>query len=200
MNTESLGQTRPRFPMALLAAGLIGLALLALFATPPAAHAQSPGYTQVSAGFRNTCALWSDGNVECWGTNLWGESKDQAGSFLQVTADTEHSCAIKGGVPVEQPNVICWGHNDEGQASPPASHFLQISAGEDYTCGITAAGNADCWGTKYLSKNNFRFLSVSGELPVQSSQLSSLPCGVTHADLRCAHLWLCQLPTGRRSP
>ena len=152
MNTESLGQTRPRFPMALLAAGLIGLALLAPFATPPAAHAQSPGYTQVSAGFRNTCALRSDGNVECWGTNLWGESKDQAGSFLQVTADTEHSCAIKGGVPVEQPNVICWGYNDEGQASPPASHFLQISAGEDYTCGITAAGNADCWGTNYYGQ------------------------------------------------
>jgi hypothetical protein len=54
---------------------LVALALLAALLTAPPARAQSPGYSQVSAGFRNTCALRTDGNVECWGTNLFGESK-----------------------------------------------------------------------------------------------------------------------------
>jgi hypothetical protein len=45
-----------------------------------------------------------------------------------------------------------------------------------------------CERDKHLSKNNFRFLSVSDELPVQSGQLSSLPCGVAYADLRRAQL------------
>ena len=126
---------------------LFALALLAVLLAAPPTHAQSPGYTQVSAGFRNTCALKTDGSIECWGDNLFGQSKDQAGAFLQVAADSYHSCAIRNAGQSDRDPVTCWGYSDEGQASPPAGDFLQISAGEDYTCGVTGAGNIDCWGT-----------------------------------------------------
>jgi alpha-tubulin suppressor-like RCC1 family protein len=126
---------------------LFALALLAVLLTAPPTHAQSPGYTQVSAGFRNTCALKTDGSIECWGDNLFGQSKDQAGAFLQVAADSYHSCAIRNAGQSDRGPVTCWGYNDEGQASPPGGDFLQIGAGEDYTCGVTAFGNVDCWGS-----------------------------------------------------
>jgi hypothetical protein len=143
-----------RMPMRTLTAlaALIAVVLLAVLAAAPAGHAQTPGYTQVSAGYRHTCGLKADGSIECWGDNFTGQAKDQAGSFLQVTADTEHSCAItNNGQPGKGP-VHCWGYNDEGQTSPPAGDFIQISAGEDYSCGVTAAGNVDCWGSNYYGQ------------------------------------------------
>jgi alpha-tubulin suppressor-like RCC1 family protein len=136
--------------------GLIALALLAVLAVAPASHAQSPGYTQVSAGYRNSCALKASG-IDCWGSNLSGESKDQTGFFLQVTADTEHSCAIRSGLQTPT-NVFCWGYDDNGQLSPPGIQFRQISAGQDYTCGVTANGYDDivCWGNNYYGQSKYQ--------------------------------------------
>jgi hypothetical protein len=159
MPLQSFGQVRPRFPIALLAVGLIGLALLALLAAPPAAHAQTPGYLQVSAGLYHTCAiqgLYGDvGPVQCWGDNYYGETTPPAGDFKQVTAGGYHTCGLK-----PDGSVQCWGSDEVlfecyewgctyvhgGQASPPATHFKQISAGLYHTCGVTLDGNVDCWG------------------------------------------------------
>ena len=156
MPLQSFGQVRLRFPIVLLAVGLIGLALLA---APPAAHAQTPGYLQVSAGLYHTCAiqgLYGDvGPVECWGDNYYGETTPPAGDFKQVTAGGYHTCGLK-----PDGSVQCWGSDEVlfecyewgctyvhgGQASPPATHFKQISAGLYHTCGVTLDGNVDCWG------------------------------------------------------
>jgi hypothetical protein len=75
----------------------------------------SGSFTQVDASGTHTCALRSDGVVECWGWN----GIDQApatraalsGSFTQITAGGYHTCALRNDGVVE-----CWGWNDDGQA------------------------------------------------------------------------------------
>ena len=103
---KPLVRIRPGFALAALV--LVGLALLAVFAAPPAAHAETPGYLQVTAGLYDTCAiqgLYGDtGPVECWGNDYYGEATPPAGDFKQVTVGGYHVCGL-------QPygSAQCWG-------------------------------------------------------------------------------------------
>lgn len=166
MRLRSMGQALPGVRPAMLALVLIGLALVALFAAAPAANAQAPSYNQVSAGLYHTCAINQfffdqPGPVQCWGTNLCGDTRTGQASppgdvaFAQVTAGGFHTCGLK-----PDGYIQCWGSNEKllycnetgcayaygGQASPPNVRFRQISAGMNHTCGVTVDGNVDCWG------------------------------------------------------
>ena len=69
MKLEFMGRMRPRFPMALLAAGIIGLALVMMVVAAPAARAAGDK-TQIDGGDGDTCAVWTDGKLKCWGNDF----------------------------------------------------------------------------------------------------------------------------------
>jgi FKBP-type peptidyl-prolyl cis-trans isomerase len=78
-------------------------------------------FTQVSAGFHNSCAVRESGAVKCWGTDKYGQvSKVPTGTFTQVAVGSDHSphgdhsCAL-----TEAGKVACWGGNEKGQSTPP---------------------------------------------------------------------------------
>jgi alpha-tubulin suppressor-like RCC1 family protein len=129
------------------------------------------GATQIAAGHFYTCALISDGTVDCWGEGPHGElGNGRSGTYSAypqqvdglrdasaLTAGGSHACAIVSGGMVE-----CWGANHAGQlgngstsdSSVPArvsgiSGATAISAGEDHTCAIVAGGKVECWGGNY---------------------------------------------------
>ena len=64
-------------------------------------------------------------------------------SFTQVSAGTNHTCALR-----PDGTIHCWGNNSHGQAedSQPGMKYTQVSAGDDHTCGLTDEGSVDCWG------------------------------------------------------
>lgn len=128
-------------------------------------------FTQIVTGAAHTCALASDGDAWCWGSDYRGQQGNGAGgdqstpgavsmpsgvSFTHLTAGGYHTCAVSstGG-------VWCWGADDSGQAGqqalvaerqspeevlPGETYFTQVVAGTYHTCALAAYGQAWCWG------------------------------------------------------
>lgn len=142
------------------------------FATTPAAvtHPSGVTFASVSAGDFHTCALDTTGKAWCWGSNSEGQVGDStitnrnvptavkqgALSFVAVSAEINHSCALTSGG-----QAYCWGRNDNGQLGnnsttdsripvavqqPAGVTFVSINAGGEHTCARTLAGQAYCWG------------------------------------------------------
>lgn len=121
----------------------------------------------VSVGYRHSCALLSDGAVECWGNNSEGElgnGKTKSSSTpvavngikgaIQVSAGYYHSCAL-----LAKGTVECWGDGWFGQLGNKAhitssipvavagiADATEISTGAVHTCARLSDGRVACWG------------------------------------------------------
>ena len=110
-------------------------------------------FTQVGAGYEHSCALRSDGAVECWGNNGSGQAPAKRSAaksvFTEVAVGGGHTCALRSDGVVE-----CWGVNEREQAPPSrsaaaGSTFTQVSAGLEHTCALRSDGVVECWGYDY---------------------------------------------------
>ncbi|MEU0553267.1 hypothetical protein [Dactylosporangium sp. NPDC006015] len=127
------------------------------------------GWTQVSAGSGNTCAVRSDATLWCWGANGTGQLgvgdttgrrvPTQVGGAAWASFDTgpDHICALK-----TDGTRYCWGANDTGQlgigdstatdrltpvmvSSRTSWTRVAMATGGRHACG-QAAGVRYCWG------------------------------------------------------
>jgi alpha-tubulin suppressor-like RCC1 family protein len=122
-------------------------------------------FTQISAGFGNTCAVTTTARAFCWGSSPVGDGSTLQRfqpsrvsgnlSFSRVNAGDNHMCGV-----TTTKKAYCWGINSLGslgngvgginlQTRPVAVSggllFAQVSAGRG-TCGTTPDGAAYCWG------------------------------------------------------
>uniref|UniRef100_UPI0033657A4B RCC1 domain-containing protein n=1 Tax=Candidatus Albibeggiatoa sp. nov. BB20 TaxID=3162723 RepID=UPI0033657A4B len=105
-------------------------------ASPVQAIPDNSGVTDVSTGHSSTCALFSGGAVQCWGSDdiaqLANELDGSQVSPYATTINTDitvldssidkHRCAIVGG------EAWCWGQNNELQSGGDAEPSLIIDA------------------------------------------------------------------------
>jgi alpha-tubulin suppressor-like RCC1 family protein len=145
----------------------------------------------VSAGFDFTCAVLSNGGVQCWGYNSYGELGDDSTTsssypvyaissgegVTSVSAGYDSACALFGSGEVE-----CWGYNYYGQLGNDStttsyvpvevyglgsgSGTTMISSGGIHVCALVS-GYIKCWGD-----NSY------GQLGVGNTTSSSIPVSV----------------------
>jgi len=143
----------------------------------------------VAASGNNSCALLSDGSVQCWGWNGNGELGNGTqtigmppqtvfGITDAVTIGTgfSHSCAVlKGGT------IQCWGFNQYGEIgngtvktvdSLPVpvigiTNAIAVAASSYHTCAMLNDDTVQCWG-----------LNHDGELGDGTTTDSSVPVTV----------------------
>ena len=116
-----------------------------------------PGsYSHISIGDGHSCGLRTDGTIECWGDNLYGEidvpeladSKDDPQGtdepfvpYVGVSVSGGHGCGLRA-----DGRILCWGDNSHGQLEAPDGPFIAVGAGPGFTCGLWADGAPRCWG------------------------------------------------------
>lgn len=117
-------------------------------ATGASAFPAAGPYTgRLALGQDHTCALQSDGSVDCWGWNSRGQAEDHPGPFVQITAGTFHNCGLYADGTAE-----CWGDNGNGQTDDQPGTFLQVEAGDSFTCGLRPDRDVHCWGKNNLGQ------------------------------------------------
>jgi len=94
----------------------------------PAVDLDNEKATQIVAGWRHSCALLGNGEVRCWGRNMFGQlglghihdiGDDPGetpkrvqidGSAVMIAAGGEFACAL-----MDNDALRCWGENESGQ-------------------------------------------------------------------------------------
>jgi alpha-tubulin suppressor-like RCC1 family protein len=136
------------------------------------------GITAIAAGASHTCALLTDGTVQCWGNNDNGQlgngtmsmdgcSTPVAVSSLSgvtaIAAGGRLTCALLTGGTVQ-----CWGDNYTTPVTVSGlSGVTAIDAGEHHTCALLMDRTVQCWG-----ENEY------GELGTGVSGMSTTPVAV----------------------
>jgi alpha-tubulin suppressor-like RCC1 family protein len=97
--------------------------------------------TAVDAGVPVTCALYTNGQIDCRGgsgTNWTTPS----GKFSALSTGEHHACAIR-----DDSSIVCWGgSNLSGEETAPSGSFIAVSAGYAHSCAIRTDNTVACWG------------------------------------------------------
>ena len=134
-----------------------------VFATP------ATKWTQVSAGWRNTCGVTSAKSVVCFGKSDYGVNTTPRGAYIAVSVGVQHACAV-----TTEGKIVCWGANRNKKVlKPPAlpanTTWVSVSAADCTSCALTDRGAIFCWGDPASSNaGDLSGLGDVGQLRVPS--------------------------------
>ena len=133
-------------------------------------HPGSLGWIKVATGINHSCAIDTDNQLWCWGSNSTYQVNGLGNSFYlrpqainaadvsgwkEVDLGYGHSCAIS-----DTDNAYCWGDNFTGRTGTGSFNsyiylptqvsgnhqFKSISAGTHQTCAVDTGHHLWCWG------------------------------------------------------
>lgn len=171
----------------------------------------SSGAKEIVAGSKHTCALTNNGDVQCWGNDLYGQLGNGdlssspvptdviglAGNVISIDADI-HTCALT----VER-GVKCWGYNFYGQVGDGTkinrenpvdviglpTDVAEIAVGGVHTCVLLQNGGVKCWGFNEhgeLGNGTQNNSSVSVDVIGMTVDVSTISAGIYHT---CGRLY-----------
>jgi alpha-tubulin suppressor-like RCC1 family protein len=154
--------------------------------------------TSVAPGYLHTCVRHANGDVGCWGSNVYDQIGQSSGDgsalpvavpnlhgALAVAAGYMDSCALLGDA-----SVACWGSARTGgqlttsgspipSAVPGLGDATQIASNYLHSCARRASGQITCWGRDVTSGS-----SAPVPVPVTVADLNdatSVGVGIIHS-------------------
>ena len=130
----------------------------------------TPGFTQIAAGYAHGLALDSDGYITTWGDKYEGVNNAPTGAgYVDIAGGSSWSVAINSNGVLE-----AWGRDFEGQISglPSGSNYVDVAAGYYDGIAIKDDGTLIAWG-----KNADGIVT---DLP-GGSEFTEIALGVGHA-------------------
>ena len=150
----------------------------------------------ISIGSNHICAIASDSQAYCWGSNFYGElgNNNKINSLVPVAVYTAGALsgktikAIAGGrcVIASDDMAYCWGSNIISPVAIDTSGVLSgktfkaIAAGERTACVIASDNQAYCWGRNdYGQLGNNTYSSTIAPVPPVAVDTSGVLSGKT---------------------
>ncbi len=100
------------------------------FCTEIAGVSSCTNYPQIAVGFQHTCAILSNGQIQCWGNNGNGQLGFDNALGNSISPQPKH-------IPLQ---------------SNEAAKF--IAAGKNNTCAVSKSNKIFCWGTLSVSESD----------------------------------------------
>uniref|UniRef100_A0A7S2K3D9 non-specific serine/threonine protein kinase n=1 Tax=Leptocylindrus danicus TaxID=163516 RepID=A0A7S2K3D9_9STRA len=98
----------------------------------------------------HACGVTLDHEVKCWGSNARKQSEGRSGPYLQVSAGTRSTCAIRE----EDRALECWGSflpipEDRLNLNVNATQnmYNQVSSGHGHICAVDLEDEVHCWSS-----------------------------------------------------
>jgi alpha-tubulin suppressor-like RCC1 family protein len=172
------------------------------------------GVTSVALGTYSACALLSDGTVDCWGANNYGQLGDGTQTtrlvptkVVGVAGATAISLGWWSTCAVTSGTLQCWGDNTFGQlgsnsfvstSSMPMAVYgiaggaTDVSVGQTSVCAVVS-GAAECWGLGPIGNGTGPITSYTSPLPVTGlasgvtavSVAAWFACAIVSENVRC---------------
>lgn len=187
---------------------LAGMIVLGLTSVGFSAVSAAPvGVRNVNVGSANSCAVYVDNSVKCWGAPIGTRMDDEPTQFatrpvtvpnlsaILVSLNYQHACALTAGK-----RVACWGDNTYGRVGQPtATTFVgaptfvpglnnvqNVVTGREHSCALLMDGTVRCWG-----RNTYGQLGTGGSVtsvptPVSPRNLSDVVSIAAGAASTCA--------------
>ncbi len=129
----------------------------------------TPGFSagaQIASGNDHTCAIQTDGDVHCWGVNLYRELGREGGAsgtatpVLGLPADaTDIGAGRTGTCVVSNGYAYCWGGGKLGDGATPTrmswTTAKRVEVGGDFGCFLSASDRVLCWGANDHAQTGF---------------------------------------------
>ena len=111
-----------------------------------------PGRTavSVSVGYHHTCAILDNGDLKCWGWDLWGALGDGGTTHDNDTYTTAPSTPVDLSTP-------------DGLGSTLNRTAVAVSAGNHFTCVILDNNDLKCWGRDDYGQLGYHYYPGFGD-------------------------------------
>lgn len=135
----------------------------------------------VTAGYNHACALMSDGTVECWGQNVYGQLGNATGvtcsgpSCVDLDGTVTWPPGYEASVPLEYPPTLVSG----------LAGVTAIAAGNNHTCAVLSDGTVRCWGYNVDGQLG-NGTTASSYAPTQVSDLANVAGVSASFEYTCA--------------
>lgn len=167
--------------------------------------------TAIAAASSYSCALKTEGTIDCWGENTKGQlgrgTSENSSTPAPVTgiatasaiaAGDNHACAV-----LQDHTVFCWGANNAGQlgngslnpSTTPVQvagieNAVSVTAGLNHSCAVLTDRTIECWGAGGDGElgNGESGNGVRSTIPVHVSGLSGALDVTAGATQTCAVL------------
>ena len=101
------------------------------------------------------CELRSDGAIECWGRDNYGQAtppqNEASNPFIELQTQSYTNCARR-----QNGEILCWGRDNYGQATAPQNvannPFIELQTKTYTNCARRQNGEILCWGYDYYGQ------------------------------------------------
>ena len=142
------------------------------------------GFVEISVSATHGCAITSDDQLVCWGSNENGQLNLPDEEYTSVVTARGYTCAIAGDGQLRCSGLLTLANEGDHP-------WVTVNASVEFACAVDSEGNGACWPKDGGLYDNTGQLDVPTDRKFREIAAAlNLACGITRADeIACWGSW-----------